>query len=822
MIIKPMPGSLRAALAIIAGTSLAPAWGQTNEQTGAPLSSIAVNAAPAPLPERNASAATDEQLPTVVVVARRRSERSQDVPTAISSVSGEQLEAQGIAEVQNFQQLLPSLNAAYGQARQSSLAIRGIGNNPANEGLEPSVGIYLDNVFLGRPGMAVQDLVDIEQVDLLRGPQGTLFGKNTTAGVLNIQSRAPSFATESKLEASYGARNSRILRGLWSGALSERWAGRIVLARTDDEGWVSNLNDGRRLDSIDRYGLRGQLLYTADSYKLRLIADYAQEQDSQGSAVISGAGPARPHFRDLSEVEAATGADPSPVNPDLRQTRIDGIQRMHSGQGGGSAQLDVDWGDYTLSSISAWRFWNFTPHNDADFTNAPILDDYGVSVRDRQWSQELRLASPSDGRLDYVLGAYWFHQAVRNHLHIDFGPQADAGLLPTETPLATAAGTVWLPINLADGGYQILSNALSDSYGKVLTDSGALFAQGNWKITEQLILTAGLRGTYEVKTGHAEREEPVAAVRWTVPPFSNVQNAQIGPWNSSDYGRLRLHELSPSQLLTLSWQPASAQLLYATISHGEKSGGFNVNGVGSGPALGIESLKVAPERSNNLELGYKSSWLGQRLRANFNLFDTRVSDYQASVNRTVSGQALPVQVLTNVGKLESRGVEWDLLTLLTRGLVLSLNGSWNHAVYRSFDNAPCPAETNPEEPVSCSLSGQAVQGAPRWTVNSGLLYKADWRSELSQQFALNYAWRSAVNGSLDNSRYARIQAYGVLNASTTLQWTRAHDTLELSLWARNLLDQQYLLTAGAIVNAIYVGMPGTPRTLGATLRYRFP
>src|SRR5262249_13267096 len=151
-----------------------------------------------------------------------------------------------------------------------------------------------------------------------------------------------------------------------------------------------------------------------------------------------------------------------------------------------------------------------------------------------------------------------------NRLRVDFGPDGDAGLLPPATPVASGAGTIWLPINIADGGFQILSNSRTDSYGKVLTDSGSLFGQANWNIDERWVLTMGLRGTYEEKEGRARRLEPEAAVRYTTPPFSGVQDQQIGPWDSDDHGGLKLHEFSPSALLTLSWKVADDHLLYAT------------------------------------------------------------------------------------------------------------------------------------------------------------------------------------------------------------------------------------------------------------------
>ena len=777
-------------------------------------------------PEAGARAApaarNGDRLETVVVTARRRSEQAQDVPTAISTVSGDQLDAQRISQVQDIQQLVPSLNAAFIHARQSSLSVRGIGNNPANEGLEGCVGIYLDNVFLGRPGMAAQDLLDIEQLELLRGPQGTLFGKNTTAGVLNLQTRQPTFAPEATVESSWGDRNYQQLRAILSGPLGGQWAGRLLLSQTQDDGWVKNLHDGRQLNSIDRYGARGQLLFKGDSgTTLRLIADYSEEDDTQGTAVITGIGPARPHFRNADQAAQKTGATPSPRDPDRLEVSLDGPQSMRAEQGGLSAELNTAVGSHNLTSITAWRFWNFAPHNDVDFTNADVISDYGFNVRDQQWSQELRLASPVGKRFDYVLGAFYFRQDVRNRLLTDAGQYADTALLPYD---GVPVGGTWIPLpsflSLADSGQQILSNTVSKNYGRVLTDSYALFAQANWHITDRVDLTAGIRGTLEDKTGRVYRSEAEVANRFLLPPYSTARAGQLAAWDSDDHGGLQRRDSSPSGLLTLSWRPGDDTLLYASASQGEKSGGFNVNGVGSGPKLGIESLLVEPEQATNFELGLKHLWQ-QRLRSNISLFLTRVKNYQAAAQIAPQGEAIPVSVLTNVGEVESRGVEWDLQALLARGLVLRLNGAWNDAYYKSFENAPCPAEAYPDDPASCSLTGEQVQGAPRLTVNAGLSYRHEWSRRWGQEFHLNYAWRSRANPSIDNSVYSEIPAYGLLNASTVVQRYLERGEIAFSLWARNLLDERYILTGGTTINSVYAGSPGTPRTLGATLRYSF-
>jgi len=756
----------------------------------------------------DAPAATDaaqvpDAIADVIVMARRRAERAQDVPAALSSVDGAALEQHDISQIQDLQQLLPNLNAAYIHARQSALAVRGIGNNPANEGLEGSVGVYLDNVYLGRPGMAAFDLTDIAQVDLLRGPQGTLFGKNTTAGVLNIATRQPTFTPQGSVSVAAGSRDHLQARGAVSGPLTDTLAGRLSLVKTRDDGWVHNRDDDRRFNSIDREGARGQLLYRPDDdFSLRLIGDWHDEDDTQGTPVVTGIGPARPGYRNLDAATAALGASPVPDDWRRYEVTLDGPQRTVVRQGGMSAEANVNFGAYTLTAISAWRGWTFAPHNDVDMSDAAIVADYGFHVRDDQLSQEIRLASPDGGAFDYVLGVYGFRQNLRNTLTTITGDAADVAELPAPA---------------GDLGLHVLDGITSVNHGKVVTASYALFAQGNWHVTERFDVTAGMRGTYEEKSARVYRDEPIGATPQAGAALQAAQDAQFAAWDS---GRMRLHELSPSGLLSLSWRPADDLLAYLTLSHGEKSGGYNANGVGIGPSAGADALRVGPERANDLGLGFKSAWGRRRLLLDVELFLARVSGYQSAAVVVPPGSNVPVQTLRNVGEVGSRGVEWDLRALPLHGLTLAFNGAYTDAEYRSFDDAPCPAERS--DTASCTLTGRQVQGASRWTLNANASYEWHWSPRVRQRLAAGYSWRSSANGSIDDSRYNELPAYGLLNAATTLQFDIGGDqTVELSVWGRNLGDRHYLLSGGSTVNNAYTGSVGAPRTVGASLAYRF-
>ncbi|RPQ32619.1 TonB-dependent receptor [Pseudomonas aeruginosa] len=753
--------------------------------------------APAPAEEAPPLASSlpdkaDTALGKVTVTARRREEDSQKVPTPITVLGGETLEAQRISRVQDLQQVLPSVNVAYIHARQSSVAVRGIGNNPASDGLEGSAGIYLDNVYLGRPGMAVFDLLDIEQLELLRGPQGTLFGKNTTAGVLNISTRAPTFTAERTVEVSGGQDGYFQGRGTVSGPLGETLAGRLSAYRTRDDGYIKNIHDDNYLNGGERQGARGQLLFEPnEDFSLRWIADYNEEDSSNGSMVVYG-GAER-----FWQRAALVGASPL-RDPQRRKVNINGRQHVSVHQGGSS--LEANWnlaGGYRLTSISAYRYWHFTPANDEQL-NVSAINDTGVEVHDRQFSQEIRLASPTGGAFDYVVGAYAFRQNLGNKTFTSYGPLADLYLLGA---------------NLG-----ALNDTYSKANGKIETDSFALFAQGTWHLTERLDFTAGLRGTYEEKNAKVERFAPLggAAVGGV---GAAVRNGQLGAYDSGD---LSQYNFAPSALLSLSYQFSDDLLGYASLSHGEKSGGVNL-AVGSAPSAGADSLLVGPERANDAELGLKSTLFDRRLLLNANLFWTGIHGYQATTLYQAPGSTQLVQVLANAGSVRSRGLEFEATALPLRGLTLNFNGSYNDVTYLSFKDAPCPAEvsTRPGAPSSCDLTGQRVVGASKWIANLNGEYQWRLDDRFQAYVSASYAYRSAAEGTLDNSDLSKIDGYALVNLAAGLRSDLGDGQLDTSVWLKNAFDKDYYLSAFASINGSYTASVGQPRTLGVSLRYDF-
>lgn len=746
---------------------------------------------PVPAPADKTATATS-QLETVTVTTRRREESSQDVPTPMSVVSGQTLETQRVYRIQDLQQLVPSVNVAYMHARQSSVSIRGLGNNPASDGLEGSVGLYIDNVYLGRPGMAVFDLMDIEQLEVLRGPQGTLFGKNTTAGVINISTRAPSFTPERSIETSVGEDGYFQTKGTISGPLNDVLAGRLSAYRTRSDGDIKNEFNGHDLNGGSRDGFRAQLLFKPnENFNLRWIGDYNEEDSSAGTRVLYNTGPTINGVNLYSARAAAAGA--TLVNGSHRKVNLDNDQHVTVHQGGTS--VEANWtlpSDFTLTSVSSYRFWNFTPRND-DGLNVPATYNAGVSVEDKQYSQEFRLASPKGEFFDYVLGAYYFGSDLDNKSFAYYGPRAD----------------IW---NGTPQG--ALANVNSVGRGHIKTDSFALFAQGTWHLTPRLDFTAGVRGTYEEKNAWVNRDAPQGGAAVT----GAAATARRGRTGAYDSGDLNQYSSSPSGLLNLSYRITDDLLGYATLSHGEKSGGVNLV-VGSAPTAGADSLLIGTERANNAELGFKSTLWDRRLQLNANVFWTQVNAYQTNAYDDVNR----VQYLTNAGSVRSRGVEFESTVIPLRGLTLNFNGSYNDVSYLSYKDAPCPPEVSqaPGAPASCDLSGHQVVGASKWIGNANGKYEWNLDNGLQPYVTGSYAFRSKAVGTVEDSDYGQIPSYAVVNLSTGLRGDFNQGQWDVSLWLKNAFDKTYYTTLWTGGNGGYEGLLGTPRTLGVTGRYDF-
>lgn len=323
-----------------------------------------------------------------------------------------------------------------------------------------------------------------------------------------------------------------------------------------------------------------------------------------------------------------------------------------------------------------------------------------------------------------------------------------------------------------------------------------------------------MRGTYEEKNAWVNRDAPVGGAAVT----GAAATARRGRTGAYDSGDLNQYSSSPSGLLNLSYRITDDLLGYATLSHGEKSGGINLV-VGSAPTAGADSLLIGTERANNAELGFKSTLWDRRLQLNANLFWTQVNAYQTNAYDDVNR----VQYLTNAGSVRSRGVEFESTVIPLRGLTLNFNGSFNDVSYLSYKDAPCPPEVSlaPRAPASCDLTGHQVVGASKWIGNANGKYEWNLANGLQPYVTGSYAFRSKAVGTVEDSDYGQIPSYAVVNLSTGLRGDFNQGQWDVSLWLKNAFDKTYYTTLWTGGNGGYEGLLGTPRTLGVTGRYDF-
>jgi len=757
-------------------------------------------------------------VPEVIVTARRRAENAQSVPGSLSVVGGDLLDQSYTVNTQGLTTLIPSLNYSSANPRNTAFTIRGLGSSvvavsQSNDGLEPGVGFYVDQVYHARPATAAFDFADIEQVEELRGPQGTLFGKNTTAGAINITSRAPTFAQEGFAELSYGQNNFVQAKGWSSGPLSDTVAYRISGVSTRRDGVLENVRTGRDANTLGTQAVRGQLLFKPDDrLSVRLIADFTNFQAYCCTQVFLRVGTsqraASRQFGGPAGLAAQFGYAPPSTNPYDRKTDIDGPLDVDTNEGGVNAISDLDLGFATLTSVTAWRFWNWDAENDRDYTGIPIQLSQHIPSRQDQYSQELRLASNGDGPIRYVAGLYGFRQRITGRPISIYGPAAARYLIGTVT------GTTAVPSNLLDGYGQ-------DGRTDYRVASYAGFGEVNWRILPRLTLTGGLRYTWEDKNGYySTTVSGGPAITGTAAQVTALTNARLGVLRPQTYSASD-DDGSLSGRGNVGWQVTDEVLAYGSYARGYKSGGINMSGLPlnaqNGPALG--AAVVRPERNTTWEAGLKTRLFDRRLVFNIDAFHTKVRDFQATVVDTGPTQTAALRgYLSNIPEVTVKGVEADATAVLLPGLSARAGLAYADGRYTDYPAGPCPLELQTAATTACSLTGRKLASLPPWAITAGI-DAARPVGDGAVFLHVDTVSRRGYNGDPSLSRFTRVGAYNLTNANVGYRFA---DGLEIAVFARNLFDADYLqnVTVQAGNSGLILGTPSDPRVIGGTLRLR--
>jgi iron complex outermembrane receptor protein len=741
----------------------------------------------------------------IVVTARHREESAQSVPVALSVVNEKSLEQTGNFTIGQAVQQIPSLQVVNTNPRNTNITIRGLGANSALavDGLEYGVGFYLDGVYYGRPGQSQFDLVDLERIEVLRGPQGTLFGKNTTAGAINITSKEPSFKPELTAEGSLGNWNYHQIRVSASAPLSDTLAVRLTVADTNRDGFLTNLYDNSKAENYKNTSVRGQILWKPnEDLKVRLIGDFSSQKQHYILNVFDSYFTTRPNGTTIANnfVDRLARFGQTPANYDFHA--FDRIGNANSPfqanmkSYGVSGEVDYNLGWANLTSITAYRWWDWRPANDVDSLPLSINLKGHQQNFQRQFSQELRLASSGKHFIDWQAGLYYFWQKVPGYGATQYGKDFALYTLPGATPPAALAN-----ISAA------LTNLEVDSFSDARTKSYAAFGQVDVHLAEPLTLTAGLRFTHEDKTGEFSRFlAPGSAGDRTL--LTGPQQAQFQVSDiPADISKVKANALSG--LVTLGYKLTPDALLYATYSRGNKSGGLNIT------AAGVGHETILPEKVDNFEVGLKSDLFDHALTANFAAFYTKVHDYQANVT-VPNGNGTFDQYISNIKAVRSQGVEADLTYAPSKWV--SLNGSlaYTDAKYLDYKTAPIP----PEIGVSGSqdLSGVRLPGVSKFAYTLGADLARPVDGTFEAYLHADWLYRSSFNSSATNSVYAVIPAYGLLNGRIGLR--TADGKYDFSLWARNLANKNYYISRTAGNFGLVTAAVGDPRTFGATFRVK--
>jgi iron complex outermembrane receptor protein len=749
-------------------------------------------------------------LEAIVVTARLRREDAESVPISLSVVNSATLEKTYTNNISQLTLLVPSLNYVSPNPRNTAFTIRGLGSSvvavsQSNDGLEPGVGFYVDQVYHARPATAAFDFVDLDRVEVLRGPQGTLFGKNTTAGAINIITKDPTFDREFHTEVSGGNLGYYQAKASLSGALVDNVvAGRLSAITTGRDGVLRNVTTGRDVNDVNNSAFRAQLLYTpSDAFRLRFTADYSSVYTDCCTQVYFAVGTTlKPPARQYPALAAGLGYAPPSLNPYDRLTDIDAALKVATNEGGVSAIADWNLGAFTLTSVSAWRFWNWDAANDRDYTSLSIQTVQHIPSRQDQYSQELRIASNGTRVVDTVAGLYWFQQTITGEPITEYGPLAAYWLLGNPPAI---------PGKLLDG-------YLTDGHTRFHSDSYAAFGEATWHATEKLSLTGGLRYTDEEKNGRFDSTVS-GGLATTVPAQLTSKLSILRPQSYA----AKVSDGSPSGRVNAAYSWTDALMTYASFSRGSKSGGINMSGLPLNPANqpALATAVIKPEQNSTAELGLKSRLLHRRLLLNFDIYETTVRDFQTNV--VDAGPGALRGYLANIEKVRVEGAELDAAFVISDHLTANLSAAYSDGKYVSYKNGPCPLESIGSATTICDLSGKALSALPRWVETLGGEYAHESRvAGIAGQIYLQgeISTRGAAFGEPSDSRYAVINGYTVVNGSLGF---RQRGPWELALFVRNLFDRNYMqnLTVQAGNSGLIIGTPSDPRTYGLTIRARF-
>jgi outer membrane receptor protein involved in Fe transport len=775
---------------------------------------------------------TDE-VERIIVTASKRPQTIQDTAIAVSVTSSEDIEQAKVVDISDLQTLVPSLRVTPGPLSSvTSFAIRGFGSPATNVGVEPSVGVFIDGVFRSRAGGAISDLPRLQRVEVLSGPQSTLFGKNASAGVVSVITEAPSDVTEGRMEFSYGNYNQRIVKGYISGGVTDELSMSLSAGMNQRDGFTTSLQPGvPDHDDRDRWNIRSQAVWEiSDDSMLRVIADFNKIDEICCTSPNIISGPVD------GVITALGGAVIDGKDAFSRESVLIKSSTNDIDDGGISVHLDVDFEDFSLTSISAYRINDlitFNPVGSSSLDSTKIDRTVDIST----FSQELRLTSTGDGPLSWIVGGFFFSEDIKSENVFQYGPSLRPYMdFLTSGFVGVFEGVIGVPVGtfFPDGA------EIAYSEGQKNTDY-SVFTSIDYQINDAFTGTIGLNYTKDKKEAFVKEvrnEDAFSAINLNTlagGAFAGLSVAQIRPPiasfpNSVEDGKS--DDSDTTYLVRLAYKHNENFNFYISQATGFKSSSWDLSNF-TRPEFSIAgALDAAGENSSNPSYGSRLSSpeyatvteLGMKMwfkdiQANVAIFDQTLEDFQV---RSFDGTNF---FQGNAGKTSVDGMEFDIRYVASENWVFTLAGTLLDPIFDEFSNAP-PGPNSPRDAegnrLPQDLTGTKPRNIHEKSISAGVVYTQSF-DNMDLFIRADYAYESelviAPAGSITVDNPDITRQVNNLGASAGLHFDNG---VSVQVWGRNLTEDENLLsvfgqsgqtgTVGAYINQ--------PRTYGVSVAYQ--
>tara|TARA_B110000503_G_scaffold62593_1_gene99111 strand:+ start:350 stop:2851 length:2502 start_codon:yes stop_codon:yes gene_type:complete len=803
----------------------------------------------------------------IIVTANKREQTLQDIPMSVSVTSAEQISQSSIVDLIDLQSAVPALRVNQLQSSaQTNFIIRGYGNGANNPGIEPAVSVYIDGVPRTRSASSLADLPTVQRVEVLSGPQSTLFGKNASAGVISVSTLLPEQEMGGMVEATAGNYGSKIIKGTLTGGITDTVSFRLSASDNSSDGYATNITTGEDVNNRSRSAIRGQLLIEPnEDLTIRMIADYNEidEECCAASSLLYGA--VSPIVDGLA---AARGFATTPVDPWARNLNMNYSPSNKLKGDGVSIQVDYDMDFATLTSITSSRNQSLVSTFDADFTAAKLIGENRVDLDLETFTQEFRLTSNGDGDVQWMAGLSHSDEDIKTFRNVTFGDdiynyadflvtaglsagiaaQAAAGYIAAtgDTAGAAAYGAGVATATLAPvGGSGVnyvgaafgvcVVNAVPCSDVFYIPGTGnvsekfqmegvatSFFGQVDIAMSDQLTATVGLNYTEDKKTVVSDVlvVDAFAALPLAAAGLGALSGLQFFPafpaygGDEDESGTFKSDDLTHT--LRLAYEVNEDMTVYASHSTGFKAASVNLSVDGRTPG----NRAADPEEATNIEIGFKAAFDNGYL--NVALFQQAIEGFQSNV---FGGTGFNLE---NAGKETHEGIELDSMFALSESLVVSVSAIAIDAVYDSFTNGTCDTTGQAGEAYQCAegsnvvdLSGLSPAGVHELSVNANAVYSFDVSDSVSGFFRVEYVHEKDIN--IADLIPKSLASRGTDNLNASLGFSSESGGWNAMLWGRNLTDHETLVSAFPTTAqpGTFSGYPNAPRTYGLTLRKNF-